>query len=260
MLKRVFASAVTAAVIVVACNGGLQQQCVTGQTVACAGSNGCSGNQTCQGDGTYGPCTCAGMDDSGADAGNDVQVTNDSATNDSPIDVGVDSPGSPCTGAPPSPDAGTGDYVSNPTPTTVTQTKGYTLHMELNGYNNYGASDGKADILYTSTINAWTFSVPSSMPVKSATIAVSLVADDSTTLPASDFTYQLWSGNCSFDTPTALAHGTPFGGMFTNWVEVDEPAYPQAGGTYTVTIFNTSNATTTDWIGVDWIELRVLTQ
>ena len=54
----------------VMCGGGSTgQPCVSGQSIACFGTGGCSGYQVCNGLGSYDPCDCAGADGSaGADA------------------------------------------------------------------------------------------------------------------------------------------------------------------------------------------------
>jgi hypothetical protein len=191
--------------VIAACNGSLQQTCVTGQSIACAGTNGCAGSQTCGADNQYGACGCSPQSDAGPtpDAGGSDVAQTDGISTDG---VALDSP-APCTGTPPTEDAGTG-YISSPAVTTTTLSGGYTLHMELNAFANYGVSDDKADILYTNDIGAWTFTIPAT-PIKSATIAASLVATDGTTTPAGNFTYELWSGDCESDTPKSLPHGLP---------------------------------------------------
>lgn len=40
-------------------------------------------------------------------------------------------------------------FFSNPTPTVTTTATETILHMELNGFGNYGQTDGAADIAYT---------------------------------------------------------------------------------------------------------------
>jgi hypothetical protein len=43
-------------------------------------------------------------------------------------------------------------YLSNPAPVQTVTSTGYTLHMELDAFTNYGAADGAADILYSSVV------------------------------------------------------------------------------------------------------------
>ena len=72
-MKKIFAGAfalVFASAFAGAC-GGVSTgagTCVTGQSIACAGSDGCSGNQVCKADGTYDVCNCGGAT-SGGDGG-----------------------------------------------------------------------------------------------------------------------------------------------------------------------------------------------
>ncbi len=49
--------------------------------------------------------------------------------------------------------------------------------------------------------------------------------------------------------------------MFTNWIQRSYPAEVTQGGTYVVTVANTSSgASSTNWIAIEWIELQVTTQ
>jgi hypothetical protein len=111
--------------------------------------------------------------------------------------------------------------------------------------------------VYSGQAGVWTFSVPP-IPVLSATVVMSIVADDGTALDA-DYAYVVWSGVCSYPSTSPPPHGTPFHSPFTDWEQIAEPASVTSGGTYTVTIENTSSLPVTDWIGVDWIELRIET-
>lgn len=227
------------------CNSSAQ--CNPGDTAMCGTSSSCFA--TCQANGTFGACQC-GTDDAGPDVvAPDAQPDAQDAAPDAPV--------SPCSATPPTVNLGNA-MVSAPTPTNTSTQNGYTLHMELDGFANYGATDTAADLVYTGQTAAWTFDVPAGS-IASATIAVSLIADDSTASPAGGYKYDLWSGQCESATPTVLPHGNPPNTVFTNWVEVDEPAYPQGGAPFTVELSNITDGTSTNWIGIDWIELRVVT-
>ena len=49
-------------------------------------------------------------------------------------------------------------------------------------------------------------------------------------------------------------------GWGADWVELDYPATPTPGAAYVVTMKNISPLPASEWIGVDWIELRVTTR
>lgn len=61
--------------------------CVTGQSVACTGTGGCSGSQVCGADGTFGPCACDGDDAGPVDGG---------PPDAGPGDAGTDAPAPAC--------------------------------------------------------------------------------------------------------------------------------------------------------------------
>jgi hypothetical protein len=252
------------------CSAGFA--CVSGVCVAppgadsgagsSSGSNGSSGSTGSSGSGSGGGST------SGSGSGSPDASSQDSAL-DAPSD-GSDS-GSPdteapdsaadatgdaisCTGTPPAPNA---TAVSNPVPTQTTTATGVVLHMALDGFGNYGTT-GASDIVYEGQVGAWTFAVPN-VTIKSASVVASMVADDHGT-PISEYSFALWSADCEYS-GVALPHGSPFASIFTDWVAVNDQASLTAGATYTVTIDNTSTTgSSTDWIAVEWIELRITTQ
>jgi hypothetical protein len=191
-------------------------------------------------------------------AGKDASEVPPDATSEAATDAHAVDSGPSCTdgGTPPSPDA---TYLSDPPATETTTTTGYVLFKQLDAFPNYGATDDAADILYTGDVGSWTFSIPSGTIV-SATVVASMVADDGGSAPASDYTFELWSSGCSYESAAGeLPHGVPFDSMFSNWVSVTNPAILMPGGSYTVTIQNTSTTGATAWIAIDWIELVVTT-
>jgi hypothetical protein len=154
----------------------------------------------------------------------------------------------------------TATSVSNPAATQTTTSNGLVLHKELNGFANYGSQDGAADVLYDGQVGAWTFAIPS-VTIKSAALVVSVVADDHAGVPTSEYSFRMWVGSCSYEGPS-LPHGSPADTRFTNWVPVTEVATPTPGTSFTLTIANSSTTGSTgiNWIGIDWVELRLVTQ
>jgi hypothetical protein len=126
---------------------------------------------------------------------------------------------------------------------------------------NYGTGNGTADILYVGGVGAWTFSIPSGT-ISSATVVMSVAADDGTTGPANGYAFNLWSDHCGPYANTGnFQHGAPFDSMFTNWTQLSFPAELTPGATYVVTMANTTSPDAGDslanWIGIEWIEVRV---
>jgi hypothetical protein len=153
----------------------------------------------------------------------------------------------------------TATSVSNPTATQTATSNGLVLHKELNAFANYGSQDGAADVLYDGQVGAWTFTIPS-VTIKSATLVASVVADDHTNVPTSEYSFRMWVGACSYEGPS-LPHGSPGDARFTNWVPVTDVATLTPGSPFTLTISNTSTTGSTgiNWIAIDWVELRLVT-
>jgi hypothetical protein len=156
--------------------------------------------------------------------------------------------------------ATTATYFSDPAATTVATATGITLRKDLSGFGNYGAADGRADILFGSGQAAtWQFALPAGISpaaVEAATFRLSLVADDHTTDPQL-YSYRVWTnGTHVFAGPANLSHGAPNGTLFTNWVQ-REYASSVGAAVYTVTVQNPSVSGGGSWIAVDWIELQL---
>jgi hypothetical protein len=158
-------------------------------------------------------------------------------------------------GSPPTPDA---TAVSDPPEQVTMVSTGTVLHKELDGFPNYGATDTACDVLYDGNAAAWVFTVPN-VAFTSATLALSLSADDHASVPIDQYALDVWSdGTCVFAGPAPITHGMPFGSIFTTWSELDLPVTPTPGGTFQVTVANRSmTGSPVDWIAVDWIELRL---
>jgi hypothetical protein len=248
--------------------------CAPGATQVCVGPGGCRGGQSCLGDGSgFGPCDCGGggMADSDSTvfeaAAETAMFIKESGSQDGASDStssgtsadatpeGIEDAAACEAGAPPGP---TATSLSNPAVIQTSTTYGFILHKELNGFPNYGSQDGAADILYNAQVGAWTFAVPS-VSIRSATVVASLVANDSGMPP--DETFLLWSDHCVHAQEAKLPHGMPYASRFTNWVQVSVPADLKPGGMYTLTLLNTTTVSNAGgWIGVDWVELHVVTQ
>ncbi len=156
------------------------------------------------------------------------------------------------------PDAGSGLLISNPIPIQATTSNGLALLKNLDAYPNYGPTG--ADILYDGQVGTWTFTVPP-VNIVSATVVVSIIADDHPDTPISDYSFTLTPGSGVTYPGIALPHGAPYNSHFTNWVSMTEPAPPSSGSCFTVTIANTSaTGSPGNWIAIESIELDLVTQ
>lgn len=137
------------------------------------------------------------------------------------------------------------------------------LFKELTGYPNYGNPSKNADILYTGNRGTWTFAVPASFPGIGnlrAQLMIRAVLDDHVNTPVSRYSARIAiNGNVVHNGPVPLAHGVPSGGQFTNWETLTFPV-SNVRRNNTVVIVNTSNTDPNDWIGLDWMELRMFTR
>jgi hypothetical protein len=131
---------------------------------------------------------------------------------------------------------------------------GFVLRKECDAYKTFGGYD----VAYTGQTGVWTFAVPDE-PIESAHLVIELSADDHGALPEA-YEYTLWSGSCAHETPVPLRHGLPANAAFNNWMQIDLPADDAIRGQkFTVALTNRANGSTTssDWIAVKSIELRV---
>lgn len=135
-----------------------------------------------------------------------------------------------------------------------------TLFKELTAYANYGNPSRNADILYTGTQGTWTFESPAFMFVpgnQRATIVIRAVLDDHSNVPVNRYSARITiNGSIVHNGRVNLEHGSPAGGMFTNWRELTFNV-PNLRRSTRVTIQNTSSAGQGDWIGLDWMEIRL---
>jgi len=136
-----------------------------------------------------------------------------------------------------------------------------TLFKELTAYANYGNPSRNADILYTGNRGTWTFESPAFLFVPGnlrAQIRIRAVLDDHANVPVNRYSARITiNGNVVHNGLVPLAHGTPAGGIFTNWRDLPFNITNLRRSTR-VTIENTSTAGADDWIAFDWMELRLL--
>lgn len=137
------------------------------------------------------------------------------------------------------------------------------VFKELTAYPNYGNPSRNADILYTGNTGTWTFETPSFLLVPGnlrAQIRIRAALDDHANVPVNRYSAKITiNGAVVHNGRVPLEHGTPAGGMFTNWRELPF-AISNPRRTTRVTIENTSSAGADDWIGLDWMEIRYLTR
>lgn len=145
--------------------------------------------------------------------------------------------------------------TTNPTPTA-----GTFLFKELTAYPNYGNPSGNADILYTGDRGRWTFQIPFWLPnIQNlrGQLLISAVLDDHTNQPASRYSARITINNrVVHNGRLPLEHGTPSGRRFTNWRTLTFDV-PNLTRNNVIIIQNTSRTNQGDWIGLDWMELRL---
>lgn len=135
------------------------------------------------------------------------------------------------------------------------------LFKELTAYPNYGNPSRNADILYTGNVGTWTFETPAFLFVPGnlrAQIRIRAVLDDHANVPVDRYSARITvNGVVVHNGRVPLDHGTPVGGIFTNWRDLTFTITSLRRVTR-VTIENTSTAGADDWIALDWMEIRYL--
>ncbi len=135
-----------------------------------------------------------------------------------------------------------------------------TAFKELTGFPNYGNPSGNADILYTGNTGQWTFTIQPQLLAAGnfrGRLVIRAVLDDHSAV-----TVNRYSATISVNgTPVhrgrlPLQHGRPAGQRFTNWSELTYNI-PILRRNNTIRIVNTSNTGESDWIGLDWMEIRL---
>ncbi len=131
---------------------------------------------------------------------------------------------------------------------------------ELTGYPNYGMPSGNADILYTGNQGTWNFRLPSWLPSPqnlTGQLRIHAVLDDHANVPVNRYAMRIYiNGALARRGPVALQHGTPSGGRFVNWRLMTYPV-SNLRVNNRILIINDSTAGPNDWIGLDWMELRL---
>ncbi len=140
-------------------------------------------------------------------------------------------------------------------------TANITLFKELTGYPNYGNPSRNADILYTGNRGTWTFDSPAFLLVpgnQRSRIVIRAVLDDHYNVPVNRYSARItFNGSVIFNGRLQLPHGSPAGGMFTNWRDLTFNI-PNLRRNNRVVIENTSSTAAEDWIAIDWMEIRLL--
>lgn len=143
---------------------------------------------------------------------------------------------------------------NNPTTTNIV------LYKQLTGYPNYGNPSRNADILYTGDQGTWTIELPAFFLIPGrlrSQLIISAVLDDHQSVPATRYSARISINGSTVHTGRLpLQHGTPAGGMFLNWNQLTFRV-PNLRRVNRITIVNTSNTGPDDWIGLDWMELRL---
>ncbi len=146
---------------------------------------------------------------------------------------------------------------NNPTSTNIV------LFKQLTGYPNYGNPSRNADILYTGDQGTWSIDLPAFFLIPGrlrSQLIISAVLDDHQNVPANRYSARIAiNGSVVHNGRLSLQHGAPAGGMFMNWRQLTF-SIPNLRRVNRITIVNTSNAAPDDWIGLDWMELRLFPQ
>lgn len=134
------------------------------------------------------------------------------------------------------------------------------LFKELSGYPNYGNPSGNADILYTGNVGEWSFELPLFFLVPStfsARLVIRAVLDDHYNVSPDRYSARITLNGTTIHTGRLpLEHGSPAGGRFNNWRNLSFNV-SNIRRSNRIVIANTSNAGPDDWIGLDWMELRL---
>lgn len=137
------------------------------------------------------------------------------------------------------------------------------LFKELTAYPNYGNPSRNADILYTGNRGSWSFDTPAFLFVPGnlrGQMVMRASLDDHTNVPVNLYSLRITiNDRVVHDGRVPLEHGTPVGGIFNNWKELTFNV-PILRRNAHITIENTSNTGSNDWIGFDWMQMRLATR
>lgn len=136
-----------------------------------------------------------------------------------------------------------------------------TAFKELTGFPNYGNPSGNADILYTGNTGQWTILIPPQLFVTGnyrAQLVIRAVLDDHINVPVRQYSATISiNGNTVHRGRLPLEHGRPSGQRFTNWTELTFNVQNLRRNNR-IQIVNTSRTGESDWIGLDWMEMRLI--
>jgi len=136
-----------------------------------------------------------------------------------------------------------------------------TAFKELTGYPNYGNPSGNADILYTGNKGNWTILIPPQLFFTGsykAQLVIRAVLDDHSNVPVRQYSATISiNGDYIHKGRLQLEHGKPAGKKFTNWRELTFNVQNLKRNNR-VQIVNTSRTGENDWIGLDWMEIRLI--
>jgi hypothetical protein len=144
---------------------------------------------------------------------------------------------------------------NNPVTSTIVALK------ELTGYPNYGNPSRNADILYTGNRGTWTFDLPAYLTVPGnlrARLTIRAALDDHYSVNVNRYSARISiNGENVFTGQLQLEHGTPAGGMFTNWMPLTFNIR-NVRRNNRIIIVNTSTVGPNDFIALDWMEMQLL--
>jgi hypothetical protein len=132
------------------------------------------------------------------------------------------------------------------------------LSMDLDAYGNYGAADGRADVLYSGEGGSWTFGNP--CPDTNQVLLLVVVSlDDHYDVPLGNYELEVVVNGetvaSGYADDLELRHGTPFGAQFDNWSYLLMAVDPAEQ--YDVRVYNRSGLPSTDWIAIDRISMHL---
>ena len=159
--------------------------------------------------------------------------------------------------------AGAFAFSPNPDPPPILSNNPAELRIsafkQLTAYPNYGNPSRNADILYTGNRGTWTIDIPAYLLTPGRVrgqLIIRAVLDDNISVPVNLYSATITVNDSIVHTGRLpLEHGTPVGGIFTNWRDLTFSVPLRRAAR--VTIVNTSTTGASEWIGLDWMELRL---
>jgi hypothetical protein len=132
------------------------------------------------------------------------------------------------------------------------------LSMNLNGYNNYGAADGRADVLYSGEGGTWTFNDPCA-GTDDVHVRLLVSLDDHYNIPIGSYELDVVVNGktvvSGYADELGLQHGTPYGQRFGNWALLWIRVKP--ADRYQISVYNRSGLPSEHWIAIDEISVHL---